>query len=453
MGDQRVRWSTLPLSGVCDINPPKPKLADVPDDCAVMFVPMAAVDEVTGAVARPETRTLGELRKKSYRTFAPGDVLFAKITPCMENGKAAVVPKIPSGIGFGSTEFHVLRPKEGTNPRFVWYYLRQERFRQEAESHMTGSVGQLRVPVSYLEECPIEIPDTDLQDALVELLDDATGYESSANAHLWSSSQSLTRLRQSVLMAACSGALTADWRASHDDIEPAEFALERKRLRDRERLGTKYREPNSLDADELPELPSTWTWGVVAEVGEVQLGGTPARGQSTFWNGGIPWVSSGEVANCRISTTRETISELGLRKSNAKLYPTGTVLIAMIGEGKTRGQSAILDVEACTNQNVAGVLPDSEVVDPEYVWRWALAQYEVTRAVGRGGNQPALNGQKVKELAIPIPPIPEQIEIVARTEKLLSLAETTAEQVQSVCNTIERSSQSLFAKAFAGELL
>jgi len=224
-------------------------------------------------------------------------------------------------------------------------------------------------------------------------------------------------------------------------------------LRDREKLGKKYREPVSPDVDELPELPSTWTWGVVAEVGEVQLGGTPARGQSTFWNGGIPWVSSGEVANCRISTTRETVSELGLAKSNAKLYPPATVLIAMIGEGKTRGQSAILDVEACTNQNVAGILPDSEVVDPEYVWRWALAQYEVTRAVGRGGNQPALNGQKVKELAIPIPPIAEQIEIVARTEKLLSLAETTAEQVRSVCSAVERSSQSLLAKAFAGELL
>src|SRR5438105_12343241 len=104
------------------------------------------------------------------------------------------------------------------------------------------------------------------------------------------------------------------------------------------------------------------------------------------------------------------ITKEGLERSNAKVCPRGSVLIAMIGEGKTRGQSAILDIEASTNQNVAGVIPNPSVVIAEYVWRWALAQYEVTRAVGRGGNQPALNGQKVRELVLPVPPVQEQTE-------------------------------------------
>src|ERR1051326_3972627 len=94
-------WVPTTLGSVCEINPPKPKLKGVPDDTKVMFVPMAAVDDATGTVARPEERRLGDVRSKSYRTFAPNDVLFAKITPCMENGKSAIVPPIPTGIGFG----------------------------------------------------------------------------------------------------------------------------------------------------------------------------------------------------------------------------------------------------------------------------------------------------------------------------------------------------------------
>ncbi len=125
----------------------------------------------------------------------------------------------------------------------------------------------------------------------------------------------------------------------------------------------------------------------------------------------------------------------------------------MIGEGKTRGQSAILDIEASTNQNAAGVLPNREIVSPEYVWRWALAQYEVTRAVGRGGNQPALNGQKVRELTIPIPPLEEQREIVRRVDRLLALADCLQQRVEVVLTHIEHSSQAVFDKAFRGELV
>ena len=184
----------------------------------------------------------------------------------------------------------------------------------------------------------------------------------------------------------------------------------------------------------------------------MRLGGTPSRKTPSYWNGGIPWISSGEVANCRITQTRETISQDGLANSNAKLYPAGTVLIAMIGEGKTRGQSAILDIEASTNQNVAGVLADSSFVSPEYLWRWALAQYETTRAVGRGGNQPALNGQKVRELMIPIPPLEEQRYIEDRAERLLMLADSLTERIEAAVARVKRVSDAVSAKAFHGDL-
>jgi type I restriction enzyme, S subunit len=125
----------------------------------------------------------------------------------------------------------------------------------------------------------------------------------------------------------------------------------------------------------------------------------------------------------------------------------------MIGEGKARRQSAILDIEAATNQNAAGILLDASIVTPEYAWRWALAQYEVTRAVGRGGNQPALNGQKVRELAIRIPPPAEQLEIVRRVDQLLAVAERVLVRVDAASRRVERNSQATLAKAFRGDLI
>jgi type I restriction enzyme, S subunit len=172
------------------------------------------VDEVTGTVAHPEIRPLGDVKKKSYRTFAPGDVLFAKITPCMENGKSAVVPEIGSGLGFGSTEFHVLRPRQDVDPRFIWHFIRQERFRRTAEEHMSGSVGQLRVPAAFLESFPIVIPDTESQAKIVQLLDKADAASRGARTRIDSARRVIERFRQVVLAAACSGRPGdgAEWR-------------------------------------------------------------------------------------------------------------------------------------------------------------------------------------------------------------------------------------------------
>lgn len=182
------------------------------------------------------------------------------------------------------------------------------------------------------------------------------------------------------------------------------------------------------------------------------LGGTPSRKIAEYWGGDVPWVSSGEVANCRISATRERITERGLKNSNAKLYPAGTVLIAMIGEGKTRGQAAILDIAAATNQNAAGALVDPEVLDSEFTWRWALSEYERTRAVGRGGNQPALNGQKVRELTISIPPLDEQREIVRRVDEALHLFTRLEHSVRAAETALQAAARGALSRAFRGEL-
>ncbi|MDO9616221.1 MAG: restriction endonuclease subunit S [Pseudomonas sp.] len=169
--------------------------------------------------------------------------------------------------------------------------------------------------------------------------------------------------------------------------------------------------------------PKGWCVCKVSNIAEVKLGSTPSRAESSYWGGDIPWVSSGEVAGTIIESTRERITLAGHKNSSTVMIPPGSVLIAMIGQGKTRGQSALLEIEACTNQNVAALIFNTELVASRYVWLWAQAMYSLHRADGHGGAQPALNAKKVKAFSLPLPPTAEQHRIVAKIDQLMAICD------------------------------
>jgi len=164
-GDPVTNDKGLPLTALkdcCVINPRKSGDKKLTDGLEVSFVPMTAVSE-KGAIDLSETRLYEEV-KTGFTYFAENDVLFAKITPCMENGKGCIAEGLCNGVGFGSTEFHVLRPVDGvTNPYWIYQLSAFERFRKEAAANMTGSAGQRRVPASYLEEYNVGLPPLSLQ--------------------------------------------------------------------------------------------------------------------------------------------------------------------------------------------------------------------------------------------------------------------------------------------------
>lgn len=160
------------LGEVCEINPRLNNRKGILPDTLVTFVPMAAVDEKAGVIAAGEVRRFVECAK-GYTAFAEGDVLFAKITPCMENGKAAVARGLENGLGFGSTEFHVLRPTESILAEFVFAYIRQQPFRTLAKANFTGTAGQQRVPADFLKRVEIPLPSLDEQRQIVDMLADA----------------------------------------------------------------------------------------------------------------------------------------------------------------------------------------------------------------------------------------------------------------------------------------
>lgn len=210
-GEMPEGWVRSLLTQVSELNPPKPPRDALAPGAPVTFVPMPAVDAEAGAITAPEVRAFATIRN-GYTAFRDGDVIMAKITPCMENGKAAIARNLESGLGFGSTEFHVLRPTEAVSNAYIYYYIRQEVFRRDAEENMTGSVGQKRVPTAFLQAVELPLPPLAEQQRIVAKVEELLPQVNATRDRLRHTAALLKRFRQSVLAAACDGRLTADWR-------------------------------------------------------------------------------------------------------------------------------------------------------------------------------------------------------------------------------------------------
>ena len=156
------------LSDISEINPPT-DMHRLDDNTFVSFIPMADVSE-SGEWINQQARVLKDVRN-GYTYFQEGDILFAKITPCMENGKGAHAVNLLNGIGFGTTEFHVLRAKSRAHPRFIYHWIMNVELRRKAEARMTGSAGQRRVPASFFGEFKVPFLPLSEQRRIAEILD------------------------------------------------------------------------------------------------------------------------------------------------------------------------------------------------------------------------------------------------------------------------------------------
>lgn len=161
-GSNEKGWGISMLGKCCVLNPKKGEDKRLRSGMKVSFIPMSAITE-NGNIDVSETKLYDEV-KTGFTYFSENDVLFAKITPCMENGKGAVAAGLCNGVGFGSTEFHVIRPVENvSNPYWLYHLMSFNTFRNDAAVNMTGSAGQRRVPVTFLENYKISLPPIHLQ--------------------------------------------------------------------------------------------------------------------------------------------------------------------------------------------------------------------------------------------------------------------------------------------------
>jgi type I restriction enzyme S subunit len=449
LDDVIARARLVPLSEAVEVNP-KIDRSSLHDDLDVSFVPMAAVEALSGGIDVSTVRKYAEV-KKGYTHFRDGDILFAKVTPCMENGKMAIARKLVSGIGFGSTEFHVLRPRAGVDARYVYYFVSSQTFRKDASGHMTGAVGLRRVPSAYLEEQLIPLPHIDEQRRIVAELEKQFSRLDEAVANLQRVKANLKRYKASVLKDAVEGRLVPTEaelaRREGRTFETGEQLLQRI-LEARRSSWTgrgKFRSPEA-PARDASELPEGWTWSSIDQLAEVGTGATPNRSKTEYWtDGDVPWVTSGVANGDYVEKASEFVTRRALAETNLTLYPAGTLLVAMYGEGKTRGKCAELRIPATTNQALAALQVSDEV--RAYVRHFLELNYEEMRKVASGGVQPNLNLSLVRAVAVPLPSVAEQVRIVAEVDSRLSLKIETDRLIE---NNLKRAK--LFRNNFLKEL-
>jgi len=157
------------LGKITEVNPSTKDKVKKDENIDVSFIPMEAIDAKDGKVKVSITKKLKDV-KKGYTYFEENDVLFAKITPCMQNGKSAVANNLTNGIGYGSTEFHVIRSNNCILPEWIHYFIRQKKYLQNAINYMTGSVGHQRLPDKYLSETMIPLPNINEQKNYISYL-------------------------------------------------------------------------------------------------------------------------------------------------------------------------------------------------------------------------------------------------------------------------------------------
>ncbi len=199
-----------------------------------------------------------------------------------------------------------------------------------------------------------------------------------------------------------------------------------------------------------PEWPSR-RLDAVAQVGS---GATPKRSESKYWSQGtIPWVTSGAVNQLSIWSAEELISERALAETSVKLWPAGTVLMAMYGEGKTRGKAAILEFESTCNQACAAINCDQSRLDGRFLRTFLNVQYEVNRRLSSGGVQPNLNLGLIKAMEIPVPSLEIQSSVAIQAEEIVSATVEMLDACMTARGRVSALRRSILAEAFSGQLV
>ena len=160
------------------------------------------------------------------------------------------------------------------------------------------------------------------------------------------------------------------------------------------------------------EFSGDWEEKKLDELSKLSSGGTPSRNNKDYWDGEIPWITTGEINFNIINRSVEYISNEGLKNSSAKLFPRDTILIAMYGQGKTRGKSAILGIEATTNQACAAILPTNEN-NQNFIYHYLVREYDNLRTISNEGSQKNLSLGLLKEVKVTIPSLEEQEKIAS----------------------------------------
>ncbi len=423
----------------------------------------------------PETRPYSEVRK-GYTAFLSGDVIMAKITPCMENGKTALVPNVPGDICFGSTEFHVVRPEKGIDPKWIEQFLLQHETRREARRQMAGGVGQMRVPAEFLKTIKIPIAPPVEQTRIVEALDELFSDLDAGVAALERARERLKLYRASVLKAAVEGTLTADWRAEHPDVEPASALLERilverRRLWEEDQLRkfaakgkpppknwrARYKEPVAPDTTGLPTLPKGWAVASMDAV-TTRITSGSRDWRQYYGSGSGTFIMAQNVTPGRYNPEfRQAVDPPPKDSSRERSrVEMGDILVTIVGANT--GNVCHIPYELSEHyvcQSVALMRPVYRYISSFldlYCNSSSGAQPHYARYI-YGAGRPHLGFDQLAMTPVLLPPVDEQNAIVESVKDQLSIVDHLETDIDAKLKTARGLRQAILRQAFAGELV
>ena len=266
------------------------------------------------------------------------------------------------------------------------------------------------------------------------------------------------KLRQKILDLAIRGKLVPQ----DPNDEPASVLLERIKA-EKERLikeGKNKRSKKSAKTSDTPhygnvpfEIPDNWVWCRLEDIANIGTGATPNRLNKEYYNNGIiPWINSSSTNCTYITEASEYITEKAINETNCKIYPIGTLIVAMYGEGKTRGQVSELLIESATNQACAAIsLIDTNI--KAYIKNYFEGNYFHLRKLAEGGNQPNLSIGKISNYTIPLPPLSEQHRITTEIEKCFSIIDIIEYGKADLQTAIKQAKSKILDLAIHGKLV
>lgn len=429
-------WAEARIGDLADLNPKQA----FDDEVVAGFVPMSHAPTTFRDKLRFDERPWGDI-KKAYTNFKDGDVIFAKVTPCFENGKAAFVEGLPNGIGAGSSEFFVLRPScEDISAKYLLGVVKSRDFLREGAANMTGAVGLRRVPKQFVESYPVLVPPAAEQTRIAAKLDELLAQVDTLKARIDGIPALLKRFRQSVLAAAVSGRLTEEWRAQHVDWADEE---------------------SPATAPTSSSLPVGWSSKAAGDIcGFITKGTTPSKEKMSTGHGEIPYI---KVYNLTFTGALDfsidpTFVDSSTHSTDLKrsIVKPSDVLMNIVGP--PLGKVSIVPAtypEWNINQAIARFRAGDEI-SAAYLALCLRTEEVLSHAVSRAkatAGQFNLTLEICRELPLPVPPAEEQTEIVHRVEQLFAFADQLEAKVASAKSRIDHLTQSILAKAFRGELV
>ena len=485
VGEQNVSvplpdsWVLAPLVSIAEINPRSFCTVPTATQLPVHFVPMSAVTQEFGGIDVSATRLLAEVQK-GYTTFLAHDVLFAKITPCMENGKLAVVPPLPYHIAFGSTEFHVLRATPAAHPAWLAYFLSQTNFRKLARWNMTGSAGQMRVATTWLSAADIPVAPIAEQARILEKLEELLPDLDAGIAELQTARNKLLRYRQSLLKAAVDGTLTASWRETQSQRpgEPEEtgaqllerILTERRARWEAKQLAKfkdqgkeppkgwnhKYPEPKMPEDAYLRNLPESWVWATVEQLGPVQLG---RQRSPSKMKGECPakYIRAANITESGIDFSDVLEMDFSDTERDTFRLRCGDVLLtAASGSAEHVGRPVIwpsVDDLFCFQNTVIRFSPRGIASKFAFYVFLAARKPGVFQQLSGGVGINHLSAGKFAAFAVPLPPAPEQEAIIDALEIGFSFLDGQSAAIAHSLRQSAAQRQNILKAAFSGQLV